>query len=110
MHASSGDGTETDTAVMDAPVAQAVISEDGDDLKKIEGIGPKIEGLLNAAGIHTYFDLADASVERIKEILHDAGSRYQMHDPGSWPAQSRLAAEGKWEELEKWQDELDGGK
>jgi len=33
-----------------------------------------------------------------------------MHDPGSWPRQSRLAADGKWNELEKLQDELDGGR
>ena len=33
-----------------------------------------------------------------------------MHVPGTWPRQAGLAHEGKWEELSKWQDELDGGK
>jgi len=33
-----------------------------------------------------------------------------MHDPTSWPIQSRLAADGKWDELKVWQDEHDGGK
>ncbi|MEJ6796117.1 MAG: 50S ribosomal protein L21, partial [Flavobacteriales bacterium] len=28
----------------------------------------------------------------------------------TWPAQAKMAAEGKWDELKKWQDELDGGK
>jgi len=42
--------------------------------------------------------------------LTDAGPRYQMHDPTSWPQQSGLAAKGKWEELKTLQDKLDGGK
>ncbi len=81
-----------------------------DDLKKIEGIGPKIAELLNNAGIMTFQNLADAEVEKLKGILTEAGSRYQMHDPTTWPEQSKMAAEGKWDELKKWQDELDGGK
>ena len=54
--------------------------------------------------------VAAASPESIKEILVAAGSRYQMHDPTSWPLQAGLAAEGKMEELAKWQDEHKGGK
>ena len=81
-----------------------------DDLKVIRGIGPKIEGLLKEAGITSFEALSRSSVERLKEILVAAGSRYQMHDPGTWPAQAQMAAEGRWEDLKKWQDELDGGK
>jgi predicted flap endonuclease-1-like 5' DNA nuclease len=80
-----------------------------DDLKVVEGIGPKIESLFNEAGINTFGELANASADRLKEILVAAGSRYQMHDPTTWPAQSKLAEEGKWEELKKWQDELNKG-
>ncbi len=81
-----------------------------DDLKKIEGIGPKIAEHLNNGGIMTFQDLADAKVERLQEILDNAGPRYRMHNPGSWPKQSALAAAGKWDELQVLQDELDGGK
>lgn len=81
-----------------------------DDLKKIEGIGPKISELLQNAGILTFSNLADAKVERLKEILEEAGSRYKMHDPTTWPKQSQLAADGKWDELKVLQDELQGGK
>jgi predicted flap endonuclease-1-like 5' DNA nuclease len=80
-----------------------------DDLKVVEGIGPKIEGLFNDAGIHTFEELANTPATRLKQILEAAGSRYQMHDPTTWPAQSKLAGEGKWEELKKWQDELNKG-
>jgi len=81
-----------------------------DDLKKIEGIGPKIASLLNDAGILTFASLASTDVDKIKEVLLAAGSRYKMHNPTTWPQQAALAADGKWDELKKWQDELDGGK
>ncbi len=85
-------------------------SAKGDDLKKIEGIGPKISELLTNAGIGTFAALAAAEVDTLKGILADAGKRYQMHDPTTWPEQSALAAEDKWDELKALQDELDGGK
>jgi len=81
-----------------------------DDLKKVEGIGPKIEGLLNQAGIHSFARLSSSSAALIKQILAEAGDRYTMHDPTTWPEQANLAESGKWEQLKKWQDELDGGK
>jgi len=81
-----------------------------EDLKKIEGIGPKIAGLLNAAGIQTFSDLAEADVKVLKDILADAGSRYKMHDPTTWTEQAALAAAEKWDELKQLQIELKGGK
>ncbi len=81
-----------------------------DDLKKIEGIGPKIAEKLNEGGIMTFQDLASAEQDRLKEILEAAGSRYRMHDPSTWPMQAQLAADGKWDELNELQDRLDGGK
>lgn len=82
----------------------------GDDLKKIEGIGPKIAELLSGAGISTFSALAETEAEKIKGILAEGGSRYQMHDPTSWPEQASLAANGNWEDLKKLQEELNGGK
>jgi predicted flap endonuclease-1-like 5' DNA nuclease len=79
-----------------------------DDLKKLEGIGPKVAGLLNENGITTFAQLADTSVEKLEEIL-DANKLQMMH-PGSWPKQAELAAAGDWEALEKLQDELQGGR
>jgi len=81
-----------------------------DKLRLIEGIGPKIEGLLYDAGISTFQGLADANLATLKDILATAGSRYKMHDPTTWGQQAALAAAGKMDELKKWQDELDGGK
>ena len=81
-----------------------------DDLTKIEGIGPKINGLLNDGGIYTFRELAETEVAVIQEILNNAGKRYKMHNPATWPAQSEMAADGRWDDLKKWQDELDGGR
>ena len=81
-----------------------------DDLKIIEGIGPKIETLLKEGGITTWAELAEAQIDRIKEILEAAGPRYQMHDPSTWPAQSKFAADGKFDELKEYQDMLIGGR
>jgi len=93
-----------------AAIVKAAPASTKDDLKKIEGIGPKIEGLLNAGGIHTWSKLSTTEVSVLKGILSAAGPRYQMHDPGSWPRQAKLAANGEWDKLEKLQDELLGGK
>lgn len=81
-----------------------------DDLKIVEGIGPKIEELLHNAGIKTWNALSETSTDRLREILDAAGSAYQIHDPSTWAQQAGLADQGKWEELKKWQDELDAGK
>lgn len=81
-----------------------------DDYKKIEGVGPKIAELLHNAGLATFADLAGADVEKLKGILTEAGPRYTMHNPSTWPQQAGLAAAGKWDELKVLQDELDGGK
>ena len=95
-----------------APVVVAAPKSDAkpDDLKKIEGIGPKIEQLLHEAGILTFSDLAASTAERVKEILSAAGPRYAIHDPATWPQQAGMAAAGQWAELKTWQDQLDGGK
>lgn len=90
--------------------ADTVKTEASDDLKKIEGIGPKIAEHLASKGIHTYKNLSAANVDDLKAILEEAGSRYKMFDPTTWPQQATLAAEEKWEELETMQVELKGGK
>lgn len=90
--------------------ATAVEARSADDLTKVEGIGPKSQEALNAAGINTYADLAGKDADSIREILTSASSRLASQDPTTWSKQASLAAEGKWDELKKWQDELDGGK
>lgn len=88
-------------------VKESPKSTETDDLTKVEGIGPKIAETLVAGWIATYADLAKTDASAITEIIKDvAGS----HTPDTWPQQAQMAADGKWDELKKWQDELNGGK
>ncbi len=79
------------------------------DLKIVEGIGPKIEQLLKAAGINTWSDLAAASTDRLQQVLDAAGDNYRMANPSTWAKQAELAAAGKWGELSEYQEFLDAG-
>ena len=79
-----------------------------DDLKLIEGIGPKISAVLQASGIHTFADLAETPGEVLRKILQETGMR--LADPTSWSHQAELARDGKLEELKGVQSRLTAGR
>jgi predicted flap endonuclease-1-like 5' DNA nuclease len=82
-----------------------------DDLKLIEGIGPKIAAVLQAAGIVTFAQLAETEVDRLRQILNDANPNLlRLADPATWPEQAGLAARGDWEAFETLLDTLKGGR
>lgn len=78
-----------------------------DNLQIVEGIGPKIEGVLKAAGIKNWAGLAAKSEADLRKILTDANPSFRIHNPGSWPEQARLAQAGKWDDLIAMQQGLD---
>jgi len=86
------------------------IAHQKDDLRKIEGIGPKIQELLNNAGIYSFKELSKSSRDFIKNLLNEAGPQFRIHEPESWPHQAKLAATGEWDELEKYQEFLIAGR
>lgn len=81
-----------------------------EELQKVEGIGPRIAALLIDQGIFDLTDLAQTSVERLREILSAAGRRYNIADPTTWPEQAALAAQGAWDALKELQEKLKGGR
>ncbi len=83
---------------------------DPSDLKVVEGIGPKIEALLKEEGITSWEKLAASTSERLQDILDAAGEHFRIHDPTTWPAQAQLAADGNWDLLEEYQEQLKGGR
>jgi large subunit ribosomal protein L21 len=80
-----------------------------DDLKKIEGAGPKAAEALVNAGLDTFAKVAKTDATKLSEILSEASSRLSHIVTDTWPKQAGLAAEGKWDELKELQDRLDGG-
>ena len=86
------------------------IQSAADNLKLVEGIGPKIEELLNADGIRTFAKLAATNPQHLSALLEAAGARFQIHDPETWPQQAALARDGKWDELKVLQERLTGGR
>ena len=101
-------------AKVEAPKAEAKKaapkkSAKADDLKKIEGAGPKAAEALVGAGIDTFAKVAKTEASKLSEILTEASSRLSHIVTDTWPKQAGLAAEGKWDELKELQDRLDGG-
>lgn len=103
------------TVAPDAPPPQPVALPSApappvepDNLRRIEGIGPKVAGILQANGIATFAQLADAGVERLQEILSAEGLKFIK--PDTWPEQADLAAKGDWNGLEQLQSQLKGGR
>ena len=78
----------------------------GDDLTRVDGIGPKIQELLTENSIISFEELATTSIEELHAILIQAGGTFCLHDPTSWPQQARYAAGGDWAELSRFQDAL----
>jgi len=81
------------------------ISEEADDLTKIEGIGPVVAEALTHAGIASFSDLASSKEDEIQEAIKDVRGG---HNSSTWAKQARLAREDKWDELSELQDSLDG--
>ena len=82
----------------------------GDDLTKIEGVGPKLAKLLGEHGVSSYVSLSKAKVGDLEKIIDAGGSKFNTAEPNSWPTQAKLAAKGDWDRLKILQDELIGGK
>lgn len=82
-----------------------------DDLKIIEGIGPKIADVLKSAGIRTFAQLAETDPNVITKILEEADPRLaRLGNPATWPEQARLAAAGDQSGLTALQESLKGGR
>lgn len=118
----TGDGAPADPVSAESPAADAPDQLDlaaaaavlgkaieVDDLTAIEGIGPKIAELCHGIGIRTWGDLAGTEVSLLRTMLTDAGARYKVHNPSSWPEQAQLLAAGRWSDFQALVDRLDGG-
>jgi predicted flap endonuclease-1-like 5' DNA nuclease len=107
----AGLGAEADVAPdLDAAVGVLGFRPALDDLKVIEGIGPAIEKLMNEAGIGTWRRMSNTDPAVLSDILNEAGPRFRIHDPGTWPRQAGLLADGMWDDFRQLTDDLKGGR
>ena len=80
-----------------------------DDLTKIEGIGPKMQAALKAAGITTFARLAQASEDELRAAIEAAGMRFAP-SAKTWAEQAAFAARGDWDGLAAFQASLTAGR
>ena len=80
------------------------------DFTLIEGIDPQINKILTKAGISSMDDLASTKGNALREILKDAGEKFNLVDPESWPKQAALAVAGKIKVLKNLQKKLIRGR
>lgn len=90
-----------------SPPAPSRISKP-DDLKKIEGVGPKIAAALYEANIQQFSQLEELTPDQIRAILNQAGIK--IANPDTWPEQAAFAAREDWDGLEGLQAQLKGGR
>ncbi len=100
---------ETDAEDVAAARQEAAAGEP-DNLRRIEGIGPKVNNALKDMGITTFAQLAEADPDKLEADLRAANVRILPGAPQTWPAQAALAAKGDWEGFEQYTDSLKGGR
>jgi hypothetical protein len=88
----------------------AAEGESKDDLTEIDGIGPKIAGLLAANGIGSFSRLAKSRLEDLQRILEAGGPHFRLAGPATWPEQAKLAAVSDWVGLRDLQSQLSRGR
>ena len=103
--------TSTAPAVATAPVATAPLATGGavnvgktadgdaaagvpDNFVVLDGIGPKVALALNAAGIRTFAQLAEADEATLRAAIRAAGMR-SAPSLVTWSGQAKALAEGK---------------
>jgi hypothetical protein len=85
------------------PQGHAVLPE---DLTIISGIGPRIEEILNEAGIVTYLDVADHTPQHLEDILEEYHFPAPF-DTQTWPEQAHRVASDDKQTTEKRSKTLD---
>ena len=80
-----------------------------DDLKMIEGIGPKIEQALHKAGLVRFEDVAGATLETLRAAIEHSGIRFAPSIT-TWSRQAQYLATDDLIGLKTYQDQLIAGR
>ncbi len=91
-----------------AGAASAPAALERDNLLVIEGLGPKSQEVLYAAGITTYRAIAESSPEALANLIRGAGLRLVRTE--TWPQQAGLLAAGDQTGFQAFRESLRGGR
>ena len=92
-------------AAAEAPAAEEAPAVEADKLTTVNGIGPKYSEILANAGITTFATLAETTVERLQEIITEAGSTTAGNEE-TWPTQAGFLAKGDTEGFDAYVESL----
>jgi predicted flap endonuclease-1-like 5' DNA nuclease len=81
-----------------AAAAATAVAAAPDDLTQINGIGPRIQSILNEGGITTYAELEHANTGELRSIIA-VGGALPPSSLDSWPTQATYASRGDWSGL-----------
>ena len=102
MHPVHAPGTDDASDAADG--LQATV--DTVDLTKVYGLGDTMADALVAAGIDSYEALADASVERLREVIASGGTDDQGVNEETWAKQARFLADEDFDGLDDYVEGL----
>ena len=89
----ASESAASESAASESAASESAGTEPEDDLKRIEGIGPKMSAALRNAGIRTYARLAGTDVTELRSAIEAAGLTFAP-SLVTWAAQARLLADG----------------
>lgn len=98
-----------ETAPPDAQTLTFATPSAPDDLKIIEGVGPRMEAALIAAGIDTYAKLANASESDLRAAVEAANMSFAPSIP-TWARQAQYLVDGDMDGFQAYIDELTAGR
>ncbi|TVP71997.1 MAG: NADH-quinone oxidoreductase subunit E [Rhodobacteraceae bacterium] len=101
--AKGADDAAPDASIGVKPEMLSAAKGAADDLKRIKGVGPKLEGLLNSLGVFHFWQVASWGTEEVAwvdENLEGFRGRVSRDD---WVAQAKILAEGGETEFSKRQ-------
>src|SRR5690606_21998246 len=101
------DGAAAKAAALAEDEARAAEPEP-QDRQRTEGIGPKSEAVLQAAGVTTYARLAASCEAELREVVAGGGST-AAPAAATWAHPARYLVDGDEAGLEEYQDCLVGG-
>ena len=97
------------SAIVTAVTGPSASATSGDEIERVEGIGPRTADALRAAGITSFSQLAATSEARLRELMRAEG----LPTPpsvGSWAKQGELLAKNDETGFKTLTDRLDNGR